>query len=268
MAHQAPPLLAGLGKMILLLTGTGVALYALLCAWVYATQRAQIYFPTPERSHPHARALWLDSEGARIKIWTVSRPGPRAMIYFGGNADDAAGHVDAFARALPDHSLYLVNYRGYGGSTGRPSESALVADALAAYDHVRQSHPDVSVVGRSLGGGVAVQLAEARPLSGLVLVTPFDSLVDLARTYFGWLPVGLLLRDRYESARRAAAISAPVLVVIAGDDEIVPRARAVALASAFRPGQVQVVVVPGVGHNTLDLSPQYLGSVRSFLADR
>jgi len=251
--------------MILFLLATAVACYLLLCAWVYATQRAQIYFPTPQRSHARAGTLWLENEGERIKVWVVPRPGPRAMIYFGGNADDAAGHVDAFADALPDHSLYLVNYRGYGGSAGRPSEAALVADAVAVFDHVRKTHSEIAVVGRSLGSGVAVRLALERPVARLVLVTPFDSLVNLARTYFGWLPVGLLLRDRYESARHASTVTAPVLVVIAGDDEIIPRERSVALASAFRREQVQVVVVPGVGHNTLDLSPQYLGSVRSFL---
>lgn len=254
--------------MILGLVGAIAAVYLLLCAWVYATQRGQIYFPTPERSHARAEALWIDSEGERIKVWAVRRPGPHAMIYFGGNADDAAGHVDAFADALPGHSIYLVNYRGYGGSTGRPSEAGLVADAVAVFDQVRRAHPDIAVVGRSLGSGIAVQLALARPVAGLVLVTPFDSLVNLARTYFGWLPVGLLLRDRYESARRAAAITAPVLMVIAADDEIIPQARAEALAGSFRPEQLEVVVVPGVGHNTLDLSPQYLRSVRDFLAGR
>jgi hypothetical protein len=252
--------------MTLLLIGGIGALYLLLCAWVYATQRGQIYFPTPERSHPRAEALWLDSEGERIKVWVVPRPGPRAMIYFGGNADDAAGHVDAFAEALPGHSVYLVNYRGYGGSTGRPSEAGLVADAIAVFDHVSERHSEIAIVGRSLGSDIAVQLAGRRPVTSLVLVTPFDSLVNLARTYFGWLPVGLLLRDRYESARRAAAVTAPVLVVIAGEDEIVPRVRSEALATAFRAGQARTVVVPELGHNTLDLSPQYLGSVSTFLA--
>jgi len=99
-----------------------------------------------------------------------------------------------------------------------------------------------------------------------VLVTAYDSLVNVARGYFRWLPVGLLMRDRYESARRAPQVSAPVLVVISGADEIIPRERSDALAAAFAPGQTRVVVVPGVGHNTLDLSPQYLEAVRQFLA--
>jgi pimeloyl-ACP methyl ester carboxylesterase len=90
--------------------------------------------------------------------------------------------------------------------------------------------------------------------------------VNVAREYFRWLPVGLLMRDRYESARWASKVSAPVLVVIAGEDEIIPRQRSDALAESLAPEQVRVVVVPGVGHNTLDLSPEYLRLVRTFLS--
>ena len=240
--------------------------YLALVAFVYVTQRGQIYFPTAQSQHPQAQALWIDSEGERIKVWVVPRPGSRALLYFGGNAEDVAGNIDLFAAAFPDRSLYLVNYRGYGGSSGRPAEPGLRADALAVFDHVRQERAEIAVMGRSLGSGVAVQLASTRPVERLVLVTAYDSLVNVAREYFRWLPVGLLLRDRYESATRANEVEAPVLIVIAGDDEIVSRARSEALAAAFKPGQVQVEVIPGVGHNTLDESPAYLEAVRRFLA--
>jgi len=123
------------------------------------------------------------------------------------------------------------------------------------------------VMGRSLGSGVSVFVASERPVERLVLVTAFDSLVNVARAHIRWLPIGWLMRDRYESASRAGRVKAPVLMIIAGEDEIVPRARSEALAAAFAPGQVRVVVVPGVGHNTLDLSPVYLGAVRAFLMD-
>lgn len=258
----------GLMRTVLLLLGTVAVVFLTWCGWLYATQRSQIYFPTPETESPVAQELWVESAGERLKVWTVERLGPRALLYFGGNADDVAGHVESFIAAFPEHSLYFVNYRGYGGSSGRPSEAALVTDALAVFDHVKVRHAEVAVMGRSLGSGVAVQLAAVRPVSRLVLVTPFDSLVNVAKEHFRWLPVGLLMRDRYDSARRAAAVEAPVLIVIAGEDEIIPERRSRALADVFRPGQVQVVVAPGVGHNTLDVSPQYLRSVRAFLEAR
>lgn len=246
--------------------GAVAVAYGVLCAWVFFTQRGQIYFPTPVSAAPGAQVLWVESQGERIKVWTVPRPGGRALLYFGGNAVDVAGNVELFAEAFPERSLFFVNYRSYGGSSGRPSESGLVADALAVFDQVQTQHAEVAVMGRSLGSGIAVQLAAVRPVDQLVLVTAFDSLVNVAREYFRWLPVGLLMRDRYESAGRAADVSAPVLVVIAGADEIIPRERSDALVAAFAPGQAQSVVVPGVGHNTLDLSPLYLQSLAAFLS--
>lgn len=242
--------------------------YLALCAWVYATQRSQIYFPVPPSNPAGAQALWLESSGQRLKVWVVSRPGPRALLYFGGNAEDVAGNIEEFSAAFPEHSLYLVNYRGYGGSSGRPSEAALFADGLAAYDLVRAEHPSVAVMGRSLGSGVAVFVASKRPVDRLVLVTAFDSLANVARAHLPWLPVRLLMQDRYESASRAHDVKAPVLMVLAGDDEIIPRARSKALAEAFAPGQVQVRVLAGMTHNSIDLMPEYFRTVRAFLADR
>lgn len=248
------------------LTITAVA-YLAFCGWLYAIQRSQIYFPTTRTPHPSAQQVRLESQGERLDVWVVPRAGSLALIYFGGNAEDVSGNIDVFSEAFPVHALYLVNYRGYGGSTGRPSEPALFADALAVYDFVRSRHPEISVMGRSLGSGVAVYLASQRPVARLVLVTAFDSLVNVAREHFRWLPVGLLLRDRYDSASRAREVTAPVLVVVAGEDEIVSRARSQALAAAFAPGQVQIRVVPRVTHNTLDLAPEYLGAVRTFLEE-
>ena len=250
-----------------LLVFVGVV-YLGLCAFMFATQRSQIYFPTRESAHPHARVLRLASDGEQVKVWNVQRPGSRALIYFGGNAEDTAGNIDDFSVAFPDHSLYIANYRGYGGSTGRPSERALLADALALHDHVRDRHEDVVVMGRSLGSGVAVHVASERPVGALVLVTPYDSLVDVARSHFPFLPVGLLMRDRYDSAARAARVTAPVFVVIAGDDQIIPRARSEALVNAFRVGQVRLTTIPEVGHNTLDGAPEYLQSVSAFLREQ
>jgi pimeloyl-ACP methyl ester carboxylesterase len=208
----------------------------------------------------------FDSEGESLKIWTILRPGSRALLYFGGNAEDVGDDIDAFSAAFPDHSLYLVNYRGFGGSSGRPTEAGLFADALALYDRVRTQQSEISVIGRSLGSGVAVYLASQRPVDRLALVTPYDNLVNVGRAHFPLLPVGMLLRDRYDSAGRSPAVNAPVLVVIAENDEVIPRARSEALVRAFRPDQVRVELIRGVDHNSLDVSPQYLGSVQAFLA--
>ena len=244
-----------------------VIVYLGVCAYIYAMQRSMIYFPTAESSSAGAQVVPLESGGETLNILAIARPGPRALIYFGGNAEDVAANIDALSLALPDHSLYLVNYRGYGGSTGQPSEAGLFADALAIHDHVRARHPQTSVMGRSLGSGIAVYLASRRSTERLVLVTPFDSLTNVARQHFRLLPVDLLLKDRYESSSFATDVGAPVLVVIAERDEIIPRARSQALIDAFPAGQVRVSVIRDAEHNSLDAAPEYLAAVRAFVAD-
>lgn len=252
-------------RALLSLLSFAALAYCALAGWIYLTQRAQIYFPVPEAHYPGAQALWVESDGERIKVWHVARDRPQALIYFGGNAEDVAGNIESFSSAFPEHTLFLVNYRGYGGSTGRPTETGLRADSIAVFDRVREAHPEIAVVGRSLGSGVAVALASERPVDRLVLVTAYDSLVNVAREYFGWLPVGLLLKDRYESVGRVLRVRAPVLVIIASEDEIISRARSEALVAGFTPGQARVEVVQGATHNTLDLSPRYLGAMQRFL---
>jgi pimeloyl-ACP methyl ester carboxylesterase len=240
------------------------SLYAGLCVLVFLTQRSQVYYPVRESAAPGATSMLFAGNGAEIKVWTVERPGPPALLYFGGNAEDVGASIGLYAERLPGHSLYFVNYRGYGGSTGRPSEDALVADAIALYDHLRSTHAEISVVGRSLGSGVAVQLAKARDVRRLALVTPFDSLVNVARTHFRWLPVGLLMLDRFDSTIGAATIAADVLVVIAEADEIIPRGRSDALVEAF-PSRPRVVVLEGARHNEIELDPRYLDEIAGFL---
>jgi pimeloyl-ACP methyl ester carboxylesterase len=253
-------------RQALLLLLVPACFYAGLCLLMYLTQRAQIYYPVRESAAPGASPLRFAVKGAELKVWTVERPGRPAILYFGGNAEDVGASIGAFARRLAGHSLYFVNYRGYGGSTGEPSEQALVADAVALHDELRSRHAEVSVLGRSLGSGVAMQLATRREIKRLVLVTPFDSLVNVARAHFPWLPVGLLMRDRFESARQAPAIAAATLVVIAESDEIIPRASSDALVEGFD-SRPRVVVLDGAGHNDVDLDPRYLDEVAGFLED-
>ncbi len=250
--------------LVLLLFPAGV--YLALCVTLFALQRSQIYFPVRETGRPGTESIRVQSGDASLKIWVVSRPGPRALVYFGGNAEDVSYNLPAFESAFPDRSIYLVNYRGYGGSSGSPSERALLADASAVFDRVRERHAEISVIGRSLGSGVAVHLASEREVERLALVSPYDSLVNVAREHYAWLPVGLLMLDRYDAAGRAAAIRARVLVVIAGEDEVIPRRRSEALAAAFPPAQVEITVLPGATHNDLDRYPQYLESLAEFLA--
>jgi hypothetical protein len=227
----------------------GLALgYGGLCLLMFMAQRSFIYFPRPA-ADPAGR-LELQVGGTRVLVAHRPHPGPKALIYFGGNAEDVSLTRAELATLLPDTALYLLHYRGYGGSEGRPSETALRADAQALYAHVASRHSEVSVVGRSLGSGPAVHLAATRPVGRLVLLVPFDSLLAVARDAMPWLPVDLLLRDRWDAAAEAPLVAAPTTIVAAAFDEVVPLARARALHRAFRPGVAELVVVSDLDHNT------------------
>ncbi len=246
-----------------------VLMYAGFCAFIYATQRNAIYYPTPEAHVPGVADIRLDSDGETLKIWLLAyADGSSAIIYFGGNAEEVSGNIPQFRNIFPQHNVYLVNYRGYGGSTGSPSESGLYKDALTVFDEIRSSYTNISVIGRSLGSGVATYLATARDINRLILVTPFDSIENVARTAMPLLPVSLLLKDKFDSIGRVADIDAPVLIVTAENDEVITKRHSDALAGAFPESQVTLEVIADTGHNTIDMSPRYSNVLSMFLAAR
>jgi uncharacterized protein len=201
-----------------------------------------------------------------LRGWEVNPGRERALVYFGGNGEGVEWLRPELERRLPDHTSYLVAYRGYGASGGRPGERALTADALAVLDHVAARHPDapVDVVGRSLGSGVAVQVAARRPVGRLVLVTPFDSLVATAGDLFPRLPMRWLVHDHWDSAAVAHRLRAPVLVVRAGRDALVRPARTDRLLEAL-PADTRVVALPAADHADLVEDPAYWRAITEFL---
>ena len=232
------------------------------CAALFFFQRSLIYFPQPSMLGAAAPRIQLPVQGAELQIAVRPRPGPDAVIYFGGNAEDVSASLPSFSTAFARHALYLMHYRGYGGSSGSPSEVALHADALKLFDKVRAQHPNVVIVGRSLGTGVALRLATQRPVSRLVLVTPYDSLEDLAAAQFPYFPVRWLLSDKYDSGRYAPLVTAPTTLVAAEHDEVIPRWSTDRLHARFGQGIARLIVLPGTGHNTISNHPLYLDIVR------
>jgi len=250
-------------RVLVTLLALLVVLYGVACAAVLLLQRSMIYYPQPATG-AGAERMMLAVDGAEVAVAVRARPGAGAVLYFGGNAEDVSQSLPELAQAFPQRAIYALHYRGYGASTGRPSEPALQQDAVALFDQVVARHPDVAVVGRSLGSAIAVRLATLRPVSRLVLVTPFDSLASLAAPLFPWLPVRWLLLDRYDSARLAPAVRTPTLVLAAADDDIVPPWSTRQLLERFAPGVATMTIIPGTGHNTISASPAYHAALRRF----
>lgn len=230
--------------------------YLGLCGLMYAQQRDLMYFPQATRLDAIHTDFALRRDDATLRGWRLHPGKQDALIYFGGNAEAIQGMRTRLSRWFPDRSIYLVAYRGYGASDGAPEESLLLADALALFDHASAQHPDgeVAVIGRSLGSGVASYVAAQRPVSRLVLVTPFDSLAAVAGGHYPWLPVDWLLRDRYDSDRHLAGYTRPVLVIRAGNDRVVPPARTDGLVAAL-PRTPEVIEVRDASHDSVLSDP-------------
>jgi len=241
-----------------------IALYAGACVALYLKQRTFQYFPTPRRLGPTQMAGTYERAGTLLQLTVRPHVGPGAVLYFGGNAEDVSSSVSPLVAAFPEREIVMLHYRGYGGSAGSPTEADIAEDAAGLFDKVHAQHPDVIVIGRSLGTGVAVRLASTRPVARLVLVTPYDSLLGIAQRDFRWFPVRWLLIDKYESWRYVPGIKAPVLILQAERDETIPAASTQRLAARFPAGQARLVVVPGASHNTILDDPMYVTALQAF----
>jgi uncharacterized protein len=232
--------------------------YLALCAALFAYQRSLLYFPQPKSWGDPATTMHLQAKDAELVLTARQSTGPKAIVYFGGNAEDVSANLPSFGQAFPGHAIYLLHYRGYGGSSGSPSEAALQSDALALFDQVSKTHADVTVIGRSLGSGVAVWVASQRPVSRLILVTPYNSIQELAAQRFPWFPISWLLVDKFESWKYAPQVTAPTLLIAAEHDEVIPAASTGKLHTQFKTGTATMKVLPGTSHNTISQHPQYL----------
>ncbi|MBM4012998.1 MAG: alpha/beta hydrolase [Planctomycetes bacterium] len=247
-------------RMLWSLLAIAIGAYAGLCVIFFIFQRSFIYMPTPV-TPADAAAATLEVSGATVRVSTKPHDGPKALLFFGGNAEDVACTVPELADAFPDRAVYAMHYRGYSGSSGRPSEAALRDDARALFALVHARHSDVIVVGRSLGSSLAIQLAAEEPVSRLVLITPFESILSIAKRAAPFLPMSLLLRDRYESWRYAPRVTCPTLLIAASHDELVPLADAQRLIARFPPGVATLRVVEGTDHNSVSGEAEFWAAI-------
>ena len=242
-----------------------VLIYLGLGLFLYLAQRSFIYFPVPA-GLSNDEEVTFKSDGQQIKA-TVLNPGNRkSIIYFGGNAEGVAYNADSFTEMFADYTVYLVHYRGYGGSSGEPTEQGIYSDALHIYDVVKTRHDGVSVIGRSLGSAVATHLASERDVQKLILITPFDSAQALAQSQFPVYPMSLLLKDKHDSLSRAGRIKSEVMVIAAAEDKVIPMRHTTRLLEGFSQ-EVKFHVIEGAGHNDLSDTPKYSVLLHEFMSD-
>ncbi|MFZ6844692.1 alpha/beta hydrolase [Undibacterium sp. RuTC16W] len=238
--------------------------YFLLCAGIFFYQRSLIYYPQQGVKSVAENTIWTRSGEANIHIAVRKHEGNDAIIYFGGNAEDVVLSLPDFSEIYKDRAIYLMHYRGYGGSTGAPSEDVLHKDALTLFDQIYKKHTNVIVIGRSLGTGVAVRLASQRPVSRLILITPYDSLESVAASQFPYLPVHWLLKDRFDSGVLVPKLKMPTLILMAELDEVIPKSSTEQLYSRFSKGVASIKTIQGASHNTISANDNYSKALKEF----
>lgn len=240
-----------------------------------------IYFPQPLprgaheaiiARHPGVEGLRFERpDGVVLRGWLArgTGPAPRPLVlYFGGNAEEVSWLLDERG-SFSGWDLALLNYRGYGASGGKPSEARLFADALAVYDQLA-ARPDVDArrivaIGRSLGSGVATYLASQRSLAGVVLIAPYDSITAVGQRHYPYVPVRLIMGNRYDSLSRAPTIRTPLLMITGARDQVIPAPHSERLYRAWA-GPKRAVKIAHAGHNDLQDHAAYWAAIGEFLA--
>jgi len=236
--------------------------YGGLLTLMYVFQRALMYFPDTTRTQPaqaglpQAAEVTLRSEdGETLIAWHVAARGDKPVVlYFQGNGGGLNLRAERFRRLTADGTgLLALSYRGYGGSSGKPSEDGLILDARAAYDFAAARTPARRIVlwGESLGSAVAIALAAGREVGGLMLDAPFTSAADVGAAAYPFAPVRWLIKDAFRSDQRIARISAPLLVMHGERDRIVPISFGERLFALAREPK-RMVRFPQAGHVDLD----------------
>jgi fermentation-respiration switch protein FrsA (DUF1100 family) len=264
-------------KILLLAAAVG---YLGVMALVWLAQESLLFYPQPAVPRPAAPPGWRiedvsirTRDGKRLAGVLAMPPvaRPPLVIFFGGNAQEATAFAPSAAQTYGERAVLLVNYRGYGASEGRAGETALVGDGIELFDWAaRRDDLDparIALHGVSLGTGVAVQVAAARPAKCVVLTSPYASTLDLAREMYPWLPVALLLRHPFDSAARAPALRMPALILMGSADTLIPPRHSERLASLWG-GPVERATFEGFGHNDIGVNPRYAGTIREFLDRR
>ncbi len=236
--------------------------YVGLVALMYAAQRKLMYFPDTARTRPadaglpEAQEVFLDTaDGEKIVAWHIPpHEGKPLVVYFHGNGAALRVRVRRFRTLTADGTgLLALSYRGYGGSTGSPSEQGLIRDAEAAYAFAAARYSAARIVlwGKSLGSAVAIALASEKPVARLILEAPFTSAADVGAAAYPFIPVRLLMKDSFHSDARVGKVTAPVLILHGDDDRIVPIAFGERLYELIK-GPKRFVRLAGGGHRNLD----------------
>lgn len=254
-----------------------ILLYGLVLVAMYTQQRALMYFPSNDGIQPADRGLrnvqvekLATPDGETLELWySKARRGQPTVLFLHGNAGEIGKRPNRYlAYQQAGFGVAFLSWRGFGGSTGSPTEDGLILDAVTAYDWVIEQGvqpDDLFIIGESLGTGPAVQLAALRPNAGLILGAPYASTVEIAAGQYPWLPVRLLMKDQYRSIEHIPAVTSPILILHGTEDRVIPFASGQKLFEAA--GQNATLrTIDGATHDML-FSPAHWAREIAFIRD-
>lgn len=232
----------------------------------------------PRKNNSHYSKLWKNAEiilkvnqqmlqGWFVKATTFEEA--PLIIYYGGNAENISINLgDMQTDEIQSTSWLLMNYRGFGGSTGKPSQEGLFADALANYDYLINDlniQPDkIYLVGRSIGSSIAAYVASQRRVGGLILITPFDSIASFAPRILRISPVKYYLEKYFNTQKYLEDVKGKILVLAAGEDEVVPKMSLANLANKFK-NQLEIVEIKDANHQNITEFPEYELAIQKYI---
>jgi uncharacterized protein len=252
-----------------------VLLYGGLVALLYVAQRSLQYFPERQRTSPltaglpEAEEAILDTtDGERVIVWHVPPHDAQPIfLYFHGNGGSLRWRDERFRALIADGSgLVALSDRGYGGSSGQPTETGLIEDAATAYSFAVARYPAERLVlwGESLGSAVAIALAAEKPVGRLVLEAPFTSAADVGASHFWFVPVRIMMKDQFRSDLRVGKVTAPALVVHGENDAVVPVTLGERLYGMIRSPK-RFERIAGAGHD--DLGARAIAAAKQFITE-
>jgi len=248
-------------------------IYLIISLVVYGLQEKLIYLPPPDNSDtaiiPEESRISFDVNGITLNgIFQFADNSKPTLVYFGGNAEDVVFNYFPFKENF-NVNFFALNYRGYAGNSGKPTSKAILLDSEKVLLQIRERFQipqnKLVLMGRSLGSGIAAQLITTTDVVAIILITPFDSLLSMAKKMMPLLPVSLLLKHHLDTVKQADNAKIPLLVIAAEQDQIIPYESSKKVFDHWQYGDKEFVLIKNAGHNNLHYNADYYGAINTFL---
>jgi esterase/lipase len=235
-------------------------IYALLLILLYIFQRDLLFIPQKYITHKYSEQIFINNN-QKINIITLNEGKKDAIIYFGGNEENVVLNAPYFKKSFPNHTIYMFEYPSYGKSTGKATQENIFENSKLIFDKIQSKHQNISTIGRSLGTGVAIYLASKKPIYKLALITPYDTITNIAKDRYPIFPISFLIKDPFNSLKYITNIKSDILILLASSDKVIKHKFSYNLINHISKNKSIIKTIPKTTHSTIvsnKLTYQYL----------